>query len=228
LNTLDAEELLRDYLLNGIGAQINLADQAYALAEEIGKHAKQIHGANFGELFGSLQVMLSDRQTLEATKLFDPARKYPTRSIPGTLDILERHAPLWRVPQRWKINEALVQGGADASDLNQLSKEELTHAIVNYYRTTLPDAYRLRQSRDKVIAHNEAIERVTEEAPTWGDALTLTNYAKDFIITIGYGYLDTLFGTHSSDYIPTSAAQRPAFALRRLLRTAGIVEGRQP
>jgi hypothetical protein len=48
-------------LLNGIGTQIDLADQAYALAEEIGKYAEQINEASFGELFGALQTMLSDR-----------------------------------------------------------------------------------------------------------------------------------------------------------------------
>jgi hypothetical protein len=183
-------------LLNGIGTQIDLADQAYALAEEIGKYAEQINEASFGELFGALQIMLSDRQTLEATKLFDPVKRYPTRSVPGTLEILERNAPLWRIPERWKLNEALAQGGADPSHLNQLSNEELTHAVVKHFRNTLPDADTLRQNRDKVIAHNEAIPRSALKTPTWGEAVDLINYAKDFIITIGYGYLSTSWGTH--------------------------------
>ena len=227
MNTADAEERLRDYLCNGIAAEIFLADQAYALAEEIGKHTKEINEANFGKLFGSLQVMLSDRQTLAATKLFDPEKKYPTRSIPGTLDLLERHAPLWRVPQRRKICEILAQGDVDASRLNQLSNEKLTCAVVEHYRTRLPDAGGLRQSRDKVIAHNEAIDRSTLESPTWGEALGLINYAKAFVATIGDGYLDILFGSNSSDYRITSEAQRPAVSLRRLLIAAGIVEGRR-
>jgi hypothetical protein len=40
------------------------ADQTYALAEEIGKYAQGISAADFGELFGSLQLVLSERQTL--------------------------------------------------------------------------------------------------------------------------------------------------------------------
>ena len=74
MNTAEAEELLKRYLLKGVGARIAYADLSYALAEEIREHAEQINGASFGELFGSLQVMLSDRQTLEATKLFDPEK----------------------------------------------------------------------------------------------------------------------------------------------------------
>src|SRR4051794_40895103 len=153
---MEAEDRLKDYLLNGIATEIALADQAYSLVVEIGQHAKQINVANFGGLFGSLQVILSDRQTLAATKLFDPVGRYPTRSIPGTLDLLERHAMLWQVPQRRKLEETLVKGGEDTGHLEQLSNVELTHAVVRHFRSTLPAADTLRQSRDKVIAHNEA------------------------------------------------------------------------
>jgi hypothetical protein len=118
LNTWDAGERLRDYLFNGIAKQIIEADQAYALAVEIGKHATQINEANLGTLFGLLQQMLSDRQTLEATKLLDPKKKYETRSIPGTLDLLKLHAPIWRVPGRRKLIEVLVKDGAEPSYLN--------------------------------------------------------------------------------------------------------------
>ena len=59
----DAEELLRNYLLDGLATEILWADQTYALAEEIGRHAEQVNAANFGELFGSLQLALSERHT---------------------------------------------------------------------------------------------------------------------------------------------------------------------
>jgi hypothetical protein len=117
------EEALREYLLEGVGAQILLADRAFRIAEEIGEHAEQINKASFGELFGSLQEMLSDRQTLEVTKLLDPVKKYPTRSISGTLDILERDAALWDIQHRQTLIDALVQSGANASHLSQLSDD---------------------------------------------------------------------------------------------------------
>ena len=72
MNAEEAQQHLRDYLLNGIAAEINWADEAYALAEEIGKHAEQINAGNFNRLFESLQLSLSDRQTLSVTKIFDP------------------------------------------------------------------------------------------------------------------------------------------------------------
>jgi hypothetical protein len=81
----EAERHLNDYLLNGIAAEIFWAEEAYALAEKIGQHAQAIHAAGFTSLFGSLQTILSDRQTLAVTKMFDWPSKHPTRSIPAIL-----------------------------------------------------------------------------------------------------------------------------------------------
>ncbi len=98
---------LREYLLDGIAGEIFRADQAYSLAQEIGKYAQDVNTANFGELFGYLQIILSDRQTLSVVKLFDPAKKYPKRSIPGTLSLLEDNSDLWELPGRQELQRVL-------------------------------------------------------------------------------------------------------------------------
>ena len=228
MDTAEAEERLRAYLLEGVGAQILWADLAYELAKEISEHREQINESSFGELFGTLLQILSDRQTLEATKLLDQEKNYPTRSIPGTLALLKRHATLWRIPQRERLIAALAQGDSKDTHLDPLSNEDLTYAVVKHYEEKLPDASRLLQSRDKVIVHNEHITGPALEAPFWEDATRIITYAKDFVITIGSGYLNHSWGKDSSDYIPQKSAQRPARALARLLRTAGIVEGTRP
>jgi hypothetical protein len=238
LNAEEAQQHLRDYLLNGIAAEIYWADEAYALAEEIGKHAEQINAGNFNRLFGSLQLSLSDRQTLSVTKIFDPvSRRYPTRSIPATLELLETHAELWEVPQRHKVQQTLTKAGVDSEQIELLHNTELTRAIVAHYRSTLPNAKKmdlhplsaslevLKSSRDKVIAHNEAIERSVRRIPTWGDAVSLVNYAKEFVATIGFGYLNIDFGTGSNDYYLASDVRRSVHSLRRLLRVINTTEG---
>lgn len=235
MNVEEAEERLRNYLHEGIAVEIFWADQAYTLAEEIGKHAEQINAANLGELLGSLQLILSDRHTLSIAKIFDPKKKkYSTRSIPVTLTLLEKNAELWRVPQRRTLHQALIEAGSDGSHVEQLSNAELTHAIVAHFRNTLPDPKRigsnrlslsldaLRQSRNKVIAHNEDIEMSALQQPTWGEATSLLNYAKEFVATIEFGYLNLFFGQGSDDYIPTHDARRISIALRRLLKAANI------
>lgn len=206
MNAEEVEKRLESYLRDGIVADIFLVDQAYALTEEIGKYAEQINAANFGELFGSLQVVLSDRHTLAIAKIFDSTKRYPTRSIPATLDLLEDYAELWRMPQRQRLHRVLVESESDVPCVEQLSNAELTHAVVAHFRDALPDSKRiasdplsssltlLRQARNKVIAHNEAIEVSALQAVTWKDATSLVNYAKEFVATIGFGYLNTFFG----------------------------------
>jgi hypothetical protein len=83
MNTQTPEATLEDYLLYGVAKEIFFADEARYLAIEIGNHAERVNAEGFGQLFGSLQVAYSDRQTLCVTKMFDPeSRKYPTRDIP--------------------------------------------------------------------------------------------------------------------------------------------------
>jgi hypothetical protein len=228
LDTAEAEERLRAYLLEGVGSQILWADLAYELAKEISEYREQINESNFGELFGTLLQILSDRQTLEATKLLDQEKNYPTRSIPGTLALLKRHATLWRIPQRERLIAALAQGDSKDTHLDPLSNEDLTYGVVQHYEANLPDAPLLLQSRDKVIAHSEHITGPALEAPTWGEATRVITFAKDFVITIGSGYLNQSWGKDSSDYIPQNSAPRPARGLARLLRKAGIVEETRP
>ncbi len=79
---------------------------------------------------------------------------------------------------------------------------ELTYTLVAHHRSTLPNpktvnAHRLSMSltallqfRDKVVAHNEAIKSDTLQDVTWGEAASLVNYAKDFVATVGSGYLN--------------------------------------
>jgi hypothetical protein len=224
----EAEKHLKDYLLKGIAAEIFWADEAYALAEEISKHTQSRHATGFTSLFGSLQVIFSDRQTLSVTKLFDQPKRYPTRSIPATLAHLKAHAELWEVSQRHILHQILIEAGAKSPSVERLSNAELTYEIVRHYEVELsqfvPALTRLRQSRDKVISHNEAIERSALQSPTWGDATSLVNYAKDFVSTIGFGYLNIHFGSGRGNYYLSHDARRTSMQLRRLLEAANLLD----
>src|SRR5919112_1439877 len=72
-----AEKNLRDYFLVGIASEIFRADQAYSLGEHIGQFTEESNAANFGELCGFLQIVLSDRQTLSVVIIFEPTREVP-------------------------------------------------------------------------------------------------------------------------------------------------------
>ena len=234
----DAERNLRDYLVDGFTAELFWADEAYALAAEISQRVEQLRATTFERLFGSLHVILSDRQTLSITKIFEPENpRYPTRSIPAVLGLLETNAGLWRMPERRQLHQVLADTGQDVVRLGRLSKAELTRTIVVYYRSTLPRQDRvnssrlslsldvLRQSRDKVIAHNASVEKAALQMPTWGEATSLVNYVKDFVTTIGFGYLSIDFGLGRDGDRLTHDARRTSSSLRRLLKAAGLAEG---
>lgn len=237
MSTNDAEEQLRDYLQYGLVAEILWADEAYALNAEIITHAKQINAHSFGALFASLQTMISDRQTLSITKMFDPAGgKYPTRSIPATLELLEQHDTLWQVPERQALHHPLIEAGADSTHLEQISNAELTRTVVVHFQDSLPDPLSatpdhlsltlraLRKARDKLIAHNEAIERTAVQESMWEETVSLVDYAKNFVSTIGWGYLGEFYGENSDNFWATSNAKSTSNSLRRLLRAAALTE----
>jgi hypothetical protein len=238
LNTTNAEEQLRNYLQYGLVAEILWADEAYALNAEIVTYAKQINTHGFGALFASLQTMISDRQTLSITKMFDPVGgRYPTRSIPATLVLLEQHDTLWQVPNRQDLHHTLIESGADSTHLEQISNAELNRNVVIHFRDTLPDPLSatpgrlsltlrtLRETRDKLIAHNEAIERTAIQESMWEETVALVNYAKNFVATIGWGYLGEFYGENSDNFWATSNAKSTSISLRRLLRAAALTEG---
>lgn len=238
LNTNNAEEQLRNYLQYGLVAEILWADEAYALNAEIIRHAKQINAHRFGALFASLQTMISDRQTLSITKMFDSVGgRYPTRNIPATLELLERHDTLWQVPNRQGLHHSLIESGADSTHLEQISNAELTRNVVVHFRDTLPDPLSatpdrlsltlraLREARDKLIAHNEAIERTAIQESMWDETVALVNYAKNFVATIGWGYLgEFYYGENNDNFWATSNAKSTSISLRRLLRAAALTE----
>ena len=142
----DIEGQLRDYLLNGVAADILRAERAYYLVEAIGRHADRINAANFGQLFGPLQEILSEHQTLAITKIFERhSNRNRVRTIPAVLRLLETHADKWSIPQRSVLHELLVSEGHSEQIISSWSGAMLTHAIVQHFRSSLP-------SSDKVEA----------------------------------------------------------------------------
>lgn len=236
MDTTQAEAMLDEYLVHGIAKEILFADEAKALCVEIGDHAQEVNAQGFGQLFGSLQLAYSDRQTLCVTKMFDPeGRQYPTRSIPAILNLIERHAVLWTLPQKHKLQEMLVLAGHDRQTVLNLDNTQLSLCIVSHFRSRLPMSEstatdqlsialrNLRETRDKVIAHNESISQAARTLPTWGEPELLVAYAKDFVTTIGFGFLSLYLGNDSRNYRGAANPRRTSAELNRLLKAAQLI-----
>lgn len=237
MNTETEQSTLEDYLLHGIAKEIFFADEAKLLVVEIGKNAETLNTQGFGKLFGSLQVAYSDRQTLCVTKMFDPENpRYPTRSIPAILNLIENNSSIWTLPQKHKLHETLINAGQDRSSVERLDNTQLSLAIASHFRCTLPQVKRasgcslskslmaLREARDKVIAHNEAVAQSARIYPTWEDAEALVAYAKNFLVSISFGFLNLYLGQDNNSYYMVSDAYGTSVALIELLRKAKLIQ----
>jgi hypothetical protein len=200
MSSHDASEQLNDLLLNGIQAELYWAEEARAVSVMIGVHSPRINETRFGSLFGRLQEVFSERETLAISKLFDrPSRKYVTRSIASVLDLLEVHIADWNLEERQVLEDALIKNGR--GDFSLASDRDLMSEIVNFYRSNLPMVEkkqecelsaaldRVFQSRDKVHAHNEAVPAGSRQLPSWKDTELLFEFAREFAQTIGHGTL---------------------------------------
>ena len=232
MDTKTAEATLEDYLIHGIASDIFFADEAKSLCVEVGNHAEKVNAEGFGQLFGSIQAAYSDRQTLAVAKMFDPKdRNYPTRSIPAVLSLLEEYALLWSLPEKTALQNRLASAGLGEPTISAMNNEQLSLAVAAHFRSTLPRTNgtdslslalgKIRQARNKSIAHNEAIAQSARTLPTWGEAESLVNYAKDVVTTMMFGFLSATMG-HRGSYYATADADRTSIALTRLLKAADL------
>jgi hypothetical protein len=234
---MNSKETLKSYFMEGIVGDLFTAEQTYALLKQIGQNANAINQANFGALFGPLQSILSNTFFLSVAKLFEkPSKKYPTRSIPSVLQLLERSSYELLIEQRIVVMRRLAAAGMSIEALAEMPDSGITLTIVQFYNRSLPStelatwcgiSRSLRAvvtRRDKVVAHNEMIDRSTLPQTSWADIEQLISYTKGFIDVGGIGYISTGFASDDGHYFLTRDAQLAAHVLKKLLTKAGVLE----
>src|SRR6266480_4671525 len=227
---MSAKETLKSCFVEGIVADLFAAEQTYALLNQIGQNANAINQANFGALFGPLQSVLSNAFFLSVAKLFEkPSKKYPTRSIPSVLQLLERLSHKLLIEQRIAVMRRLAAAGMDVESLAEMPDSGITSTIVQFYTASLPSTelatwcemsrslHAVVTRRDKVVAHNEMIDRSALPHTSWSDIEQLMSYAKGFIDVVGIGYISTGFASDDGHYFLTSDAPVASNVLSRLL-----------
>lgn len=225
-------EELTDLITNGIVLEIFEAEQTLALEELIGINAKVFNEQRFGSLFGSLQIILAKCFILAIARLYErPKHKYPIRSIPVALKLLQEYADELPIKRRPFIVGMLAELGYDMGQLQLMSDPEITLKIAKYFlnhiqpkMSEMQDALNaLKKVRDKAIAHREAIELSELKLPYYAEIDQLVDMAKKFVVVIGNGYLGMNYELNGK-YLYTSDAKRASRSLRRLLIKAGILE----
>ncbi|HUS11038.1 MAG TPA: hypothetical protein VMZ30_11270 [Pyrinomonadaceae bacterium] len=114
-------------------------------------------------------------------------------------------------------NETIIEGASDA---------DLILLTTGHYRRTLPHPDKashcdlsaalkaVRESRNKVHAHNEAIDAAARTRPTWGGTENLVAYAKDFVCVIAMAFLARWMGKGGDDYYLSYDAARTGHFVR--------------
>jgi hypothetical protein len=234
VNTLEAEAKLDDYLMKGVVSEIFWADEAKAFAVKIGEHSATINNTQYAPLIGRLQTIVSDQQTLAVAKMFDADSR--TRSIPNILSLIDDNIPVWQLKDRRALEIFLINEGRNESIVKTASDTDLILLTTGHYRGTLPNPQNASQcqlsaalksvleSRNKVHAHNEAIDAAARTRPTWGGTESLVAYAKEFVSVIAMGFFARWMGKGSDDYYLSRDARRTSQLFERLLKEAKLID----
>jgi AbiU2 len=231
-----ARERLHSYFMRGLLPDIVQAWEAYELLRSIGENGKAIDAApGVGNFFRAVDRVLLNQYILSVARMFDPPqKKYEIRSIPSSLEFLERHTAQLPITERPSMLRRLQQAGMDVEPLAQLDDERTTQAVISFLREQMPtttgatplaEALRaIRTRRDKAVAHNEAADRSIFPEVRWSEARELVEFAERYLAAIGFGYLSLALSSHEGSFFLRSDAGRAAHSLRILLVKAGVIQ----
>ena len=223
-----SKSILEDHIKNGLVTDIFKMERSYALLRKISEYSQQINISNlvnFGYLFGAIQQSLQTDAILSVARLYDnPNKRYPTRCIKGLLQFLEDNInELPSIQEKYNLGLQLEQIGAPKELIESLDKSDSEFiSSLSYYYNKLIDSpeisetiNKLKNLRDKSIAHNEMAESVA--GPTWEGLENLIQKAKDLTGILGWAFLNIVYVSEGK-YFLSSDAEKPSRALDRLLR----------
>lgn len=232
---MSPEQSLDDILSQGIQIDLFRAEQCFALREVIAEHADGINSASFGNVFGSLQQILHRFALLSVAKVFEvPDNRYPLRSIPAALTLLNKHASDFAVWYPDALINILVKFDHKAEELKRLSYSELTATLYTEYSRRLPKPvadsgakldktlYAIKTVRDKYISHNEAISLDDIPEADFESITGLIQFGLEFLQTIGLAYLSVSYSGTVGEFLKTTDAASASRGLKRLFQTMNI------
>lgn len=224
-----------------VASLIFVADRAISVVEAMGEGVDGINGANLGDLFGTVRDALVDSALLSVAKIFERATpRYPLWNLRSLLTEIHAKADDLNVLDRPRAIAFLDTHTPPSSIGSAAPDVAVTRALVEAMLAQLPDERAtivrphdialdaLRQQRDKVIAHNEALDRGALLSATWQDLQALLGLAKEQLGLVGWVFLSTVYVTDDGHYVLADDAARCGMAMRRLLTKAGLRPARRP
>ena len=225
---------LHDTLYKGTGPEIFLAVRARELHRSIATNADRVNMAGYGELFSALQNGAVCELTLSIAKLFErPSARYITRSIPSAIALLQAHAADLTPVEPTVALRDLDRIGISTNGLRKLNGANYTLSLASRLGSACPDVSQaftddlsraldaLRVSRDKTIAHNEAIDRAVLPSTSWADVENLILFAKHTHAALAMAYFGSIWTDDIGTFLPDSEARIASMQLNRVVATIG-------
>jgi hypothetical protein len=224
-----------------VASLIFVADRSISIMQAAGEGAEAINATGLGDLFSSIHGALIDTAFLAIAKVFErPRPPYALWSLPALLSAIGENAERLPITDR-AHGLTFLRELAPTSPISLTATDrEITSALLRAMQAQLPDPSStqlrphdlaldaLRQQRDKVIAHSEAIDHGTLLSASWQDLDNLLDLAKTHIDIIGRVFFRTVYMTDDKHYLLTDDAARAGMAMRRLLTKAGLRPPRHP
>ena len=151
------------------------------------------------------------------------------------LQLLKRSSHELLIEQRIAVMRRLAAAGMkNVESLAEMPDSGITSTIVRFYTASLPSTelatrrvmskslHAVVTRRNKVVAHDEMIDRSTLPQTSWEEIEQLMSYAKGFIDVVGIGYISKGFADDEGHYFLTQEAQLAARVLKKLLIKAGM------
>lgn len=201
---------LNDIVANGLAENIRQVEDALLCRTVISSNAIAVSIAGFEHLFSRLQSMLERFAILSVTRLFEPDEEgCQSVSIPVALNYLRFHADYLEISDREVIFKKLINFGHDRKEFDGIPDPWITQLVRKEFADRLPHIkdsdssdlaralYNLKCMRD--VSASEADDQDDgrfEEAER--NIKTLLIYARDYVETIGQGYVSADFEAGST------------------------------
>lgn len=159
-------------------------DECLVIIECIGHNSAKINKTQFANSLGRIQSQLISYLILLIAKFFDRSSEpYLTVSIISTLKILKENKNNIKINSTCKYK--LRELGIGSLDNNDLDQSKVIEFITNYFDNQICSnseiIRKIRDRRNKLIAHNEAKDPSTFEDLNWKEINVLIDLVRKFI-----------------------------------------------
>ncbi len=217
---------LREIVIEGLADSILQAEEAITLRAKIGTTSTRTGESGLDHLFDRLQVIMERFAILSTCSLFEKeSDNYPLQSLPTALNHLRFNAEYLKIENKEFVIKKLISFGHEENQFEGIPDPWITQLVRKEFADRLPVPGNsgsgelskamdtLKSLHDTPVSHLETTQEPDGLTPVEAGIRTLLEFARDFVETIGKGYLNI-----DSEW----DTARTSGELIRLLNQAGI------